>query len=390
MTRLRPSATRRALLAAGGLALATPFAFAQDVVRIGLVAEMSGPFAEFGKQMQAGIQVYQKQFGDTVAGRKVEVVIKDVGGPNPEVAKRLAQELVVRDKVHVLAGFGFTPNALSVAPIATQAKVPMIVMNAAAANLTAKSPYMVRTSFSYPDVVPPIAQWATQKGSKKAYVIVADYAPGHDAEAAFIAAYKKAGGEIVGAVRTPMMTVDFSPYMQRVKDAKPDLLFAFVNGGDVAPAFIREYREKGLPEAGVQLVGTGDIVDEAIIEAIGDRGLDLVTVYPYSMHHKSALNERFVRDFQSLRGAKARPTIMAVAAYDGMAAVYAALRKTGGKSDGPALLQALKGQRFESPRGEIGIAADSGEIVQDEYIRRVGKVDGVLANVEFQTFKAAR
>ncbi|MBL8387844.1 MAG: ABC transporter substrate-binding protein [Hydrogenophaga sp.] len=382
--------TRRALLAAGALSLTAPRVFAQDPVRIGLIAEMSGPFAEFGRQMQGGITVYQKQFGDTVAGRKVEVIIKDVGGPNPELAKRLAQELVVREKVHVLAGFGFTPNALSVAPIATQAKVPMVVMNAAAANLTDKSPFMVRTSFDYPNTVPPIARWAAEKGSKKAYVIVADYAPGHDAEAAFLSAYKATGGEIVGSVRTPLVTLDFSLYIQRVKDAKPDLLFAFVNGGDVAPAFIREYREKGLEQAGIQLVGTGDILDEAIIETIGDRSLGLTTVYPYSMHHKSELNERFVRDFKAQRDSKARPTIMAVAAYDGMAAIYAALQKTGGKSEGETLLQALQGLQLESPRGRIAIDAKTRDIVQNQYIRRVEKVDGVLANVEFSTYPTRR
>jgi len=380
----------RGLLAACAVALAGPAAFAQDTVRIGLIAEMSGPFAEFGKQMEAGIKVYQKQFGDTVAGKRVEVIVKDVAGPNPELAKRLAQELVVRDKVQVLAGFGFTPNALSVAPIATQAKVPMVVMNAAAAELTAKSPYMVRTSFSYPDVVPPIARWAVKNGSRKAYVIVADYAPGHDAEAAFLAEYKKAGGEIVGSVRTPMVTLDFSPYMQRVKDARPDVLFAFVNGGDVAPAFIKEFREKGLADAGIKLIGTGDIVDEAIIEAIGDRALDITTVYPYSMHHKSELNARYVRDFKAMRDAKARPTIMSVSAYDGMAAIYAALKKTNGNADGQALIEAFQGLQFESPRGPIGIDARTRDIVQDEYIRRVGKVDGTLANIEFETFKAAR
>ena len=382
---------RRHLLAASALGLALPRAFAaQDPIRIGLIAEMSGPFAEFGRQMQAGIAVYQKQFGDSVAGRKVEVVVKDVAGPNPELAKRLAQELIVRDKVSVLAGFGFTPNALSVAPIATQARVPMVVMNAAAARLTEKSPFMVRTSFDYPNTVPPIAQWAAQKGSKKAYVIVADYAPGHDAEAAFLAAYKATGGEIVGSVRTPLVTLDFSPYMQRVKDAKPDVLFAFVNGGDVAPAFIREYREKGLEQAGIQLVGTGDIVDEAIIETIGERALGLTTVYPYSMHHKSELNARFVRDFKAQRDAKARPTIMAVAAYDGMAAIYAALQKTGGQADGAALLQAMQGLQLDSPRGRIAIDAKTRDIVQDQYIRRVEKVGEVLANVEFETYPAAK
>ena len=378
------------LVAVCTVALTTHAAFAQDTVRVGLIAEMSGSFAEFGKQMEAGIKVFQQQHGETVAGKRVEVIMKDVGGPNPELAKRLATELVTRDKVQVLAGFGFTPNALSVAPIATRAKVPMVVMNAAAANLTAKSPFMVRTSFSYPDVVPPIAQWAVKTGSKKAYVIVADYAPGHDAQAAFFDAYKKAGGEIVGSARTPMVTLDFSPYIQRAKDAKPDVLFVFVNGADVAPAFIKEFRDKGLSDAGIRLIGTGDIVDEAIIEAIGDRALGITTVYPYSMHHKSALNELFVKDFKALRGAKARPTIMAVAAYDGMAALYAALEKTGGNASGQTLINAFRGLKFESPRGLISIDVKTGDIVQDEFIRKVRKVDGTLANIEFETFKAAR
>ncbi len=380
----------RSLLAACTVALLAPTAFAQDTIRVGVIAEMSGPFAEFGRQMEAGIKVYQRQFGETVAGKRVEILMKDVAGPNPELAKRLAQELVVRDKVQLLAGFGFTPNAMAVAPIATQARLPMVVMNAAAAELTLKSPYMVRTSFTYPDVVPPIAQWAVKNGSKKAYVLVADYAPGHDAEAAFIAAYTKAGGEIVGNVRTPLVTLDFSPYLQRIKDARPDTVFAFVNGGDVAPAFFKEFRDKGLADAGIKLVGTGDIVDEAILDVIGERALDVVTVYPYSMHHKSEMNARYVRDFRALRGAKARPTIMSVAAYDGMAAIYAALRKTQGNADGPTLIQAFQGLQFESPRGTIGIDAKTRDIVQDAYIRRVGKVDGAMANIEFETFKTAR
>jgi branched-chain amino acid transport system substrate-binding protein len=380
----------RHLLAACAIVMTTPAAFAQDVVRVGLITEMSGPFAEFGKQMEAGIKIYQQQHGETVAGKRIEIVIKDDGGPNPALAKRLATELVTQDKVQVLAGFGFTPNALAVAPVATQAKVPMVVMNAAGAKLTAKSPFMVRTSFNYQDVVPPIAHWAVKNGSKKAFLIVADYAPGHDAETAFVDAYKEAGGEIVGDVRTPLMTLDFSPYIQRVKDAKPDVLFAFVNGGDVAPALIKEFRQKGLAEAGIKLIGTGDIVDESIMDVIGDRALGVTTVYPYSMDHKSAINERFVKDFKALRGAKARPTIMAVAAYDGMAALYAALKKTDGNADGATLIKAFKGLQFESPRGMIGIDAKTRDIVQDEFIRKVEKVDGTLANVEFETFKAAR
>lgn len=374
-------------LLAGLVACVLP-AFAQETVKVGMIAEMSGPFAEFGRQMEAGVKAYQAQYGDVVAGKRVEVVFRDTGGPNPDVAKRLAQELVVRDKVQVLAGFGFTPNAMAVAPVATQAKVPMVVMNAAGAGLTGKSPYMVRTSFTYSDVVPPIAKWAAENGAKKAYLIVADYAPGHDAEKIFTRAFEAAGGEVLGAVRTPIVTTNFGPYLQRVKDAKPDVLFAFVNGGDVAPAFFKEFRAKKLAEAGIKLIGTGDIVDEAVMNAIGEYGMGVETVYPYSMHHDSALNKQYVQAFRKILGKGERPTIMSVAAYDGMAAIYAALKKTGGKTDGDSLMGALKGLEIESPRGHIRIDPVTRDIVQDEYIRRFGKVDGEYANIEFKTYKA--
>ncbi len=381
------STSIRGLLAATSLALASG-AFAQEVVKIGFIGELSGPFAEFGRQMQTGIRTFQKQYGETVAGKKVEVIYKDAGGANPELAKRLAQELVLRDKVQVLTGFGFTPNAAAVAPVATEAKVPMVVMNAAAGGLTARSPYMTRVSFSFPDVVPPMAEWAVKQGYKKVFVLVADYAPGHDVEAAFLAAYKKAGGEVVGNVRVPMTTTEFAPYLQRVKDLKPDALFAYVNAGDVAPAFIKEFRNRGLPEAGIKLIGTGDITYEASLKVMGDAALDTVTVYPYSAAHKSEMNTKFVRDFAELSPQKERPTVMGVSAYDAMSAIYAALKKTGGKADGETLLEALKGLNFESPRGPMGIDATTRDVVQNHYIRRVQKVDGVLENVEFETFKA--
>jgi branched-chain amino acid transport system substrate-binding protein len=376
------------LFAAAALA-AAPVAFAQEVVKIGFVGELSGPFAEFGRQMQTGIRTYQKQFGETVAGKKIEVIYKDTGGANPELARRLAQELVLRDKVRFLAGFGFTPNAAAVAPVAAEAKVPMIVMNAAAGGLTARSPYMTRVSFSFPDVVPPIADWAVRQGYKKAYVLVADYAPGHDVEAAFLAAYKSAGGSVVGSVRVPMDAVEFAPYLQRVKDAKPDVLFAYVNGGDVSPALIKEYRQRGLAEAGIKLIGTGDITSEEGLKVMGDAALDTVTVYPYSATHKSDLNARFVRDFVQISGRDEQPTIMGVSGYDGMAAIYAALAKTGGKLDGEALMEAMKGAQLDSPRGPIKIDAATRDVVQNEYIRRVRRLDGALQNAEFETFKPA-
>ena len=373
-------------LTAASLAFAAG-AHAQEVVKVGFIGELSGPFAEFGRQMQIGIRTYQKQYGMTVAGKKVEVIYKDAGGANPELAKRLAQELVLRDKVQFLAGFGFTPNAAAVAPIASEAKVPMVVMNAAAGGLTGRSPYMTRVSFSFPDVVPPMADWAVKQGYKKVFVLVADYAPGHDVETAFIAAYKKAGGEVVGNVRVPMSTTEFAPYLQRVKDLKPDALFAYVNAGDVAPAFIKEYRTRGLPEAGIKLIGTGDITYEASLKAMGDYALDTVTVYPYSAAHKSDLNAKFVKDFLEVGGQNEKPTIMGLSAYDGMAAIYGALKKTGGKAEGEVLIEALKGLQIDSPRGPLAISATTRDVVQNHYIRRVQRVNGALENVEFETIK---
>jgi branched-chain amino acid transport system substrate-binding protein len=381
----------RRLFAGLGLAalatLATVPALAEEVVKVGFIGELSGPFAEFGRQMQAGIRTYQKEFGDTVAGKKVEVVFKDTGGPNPELSRRLAQELVLRDKVKFFTGFGFTPNAAAVAPVATEAKVPMVVMNAAAASLMGSSPYLTRVSFSFTNMVPPMADWAVHHGIKKVYVMAADYAPGHDVESAFVAAFKKAGGEVIGSVRTPMSAVEYAPYLQRVKDAKPDAVFVYVNGGDVAPAFIKQYRERGLAEAGIKLIGTGDMVSEEGLKVMGDAALDTVTVYPYSASHKSDLNTRFVRDFGVAIGSAELPTIMGVSGYDGMAAIYAALKKTNGNADGEALIGALKGLQLDSPRGPLSIDANTRDAVQNEYIRRVQRVGGMLQNVEFETAK---
>ncbi len=376
-------------LVAGALAAASGV-HAEEVVKVGLITALTGPFAEFGQQMQAGVNAYQAMHGDTVAGKRVEVIFKDTGGANPEVAKRHAQELVVREKADFLAGFVFTPSALAAAPVATQAKVPMVVMNAAGENLPSRSPYMVRTSFEVTTTVPPIAKWAYREGARTAYVIAADYAPGLDAEKAFIKAFEAEGGKIVGTVRTPIVTVDFSPYIMRVKDAKPDVVFAFVNGGDVAPALIKEFRARKLEADGIKLIGTGDIVDEPIVDVIGENGLGVVTVYPYSMHHDSDLNRKFVEQFQKLRGKNARPAIMATAAYDGMAAIYEALKKTQGDTDGGKLIEAFKGLELESPRGHMRIDPETRDVVQNQYIRRFEKVDGVYANVEFETFEAGK
>ncbi|MDQ0314716.1 ABC transporter substrate-binding protein [Amorphus orientalis] len=370
--------------------MGTGAGLAQDTVKVGLVGEMSGPFAQFGEQFLGGLKAYQAINGTEAGGKTVEVIIKDVGGPNPDVAKRLAQELIVRDKVDVLTGFGFTPNAAAVAPIATEAKVPMVIMNAAAEGLTQASDYMVRVSFSLPSLVPPMAEWLVEQGHKKAYLIVGDYRPGHDVEKAFLEAFPAAGGEVVGNVRTPLMTVDFAPYMQKVKDTQPDAIFAFVNAGDVMASFLKAYREKGLDEDEIVMAGTGDITFEPSMPAVGDAAEGIVTSYNYSMMHDSELNKRFVEEFHKAAGADVDPSIMGVGGYDAMALIYAALEKTGGDTDGTALVEAMKGMEWESPRGPISIDPETRDIVQNIYLRKVEQVGDKFGNVEFETIEPSQ
>jgi len=357
---------------------------AQGVIKIGLVAEFSGPFAQYGQQIYGGMKTYMKQHGDTVAGKKIEIIQKDVGGPAPDVAKRLAQELVTRDKVDFLVGFGLTPNALAAAPIATEAKVPMVIMNAATSIITTKSPYIVRTSMTLPQITQPVAVCAAKNGIKKVYTVVADYGPGIDAEGAFISAFKAGGGEIVGSVRTPLQNPEYAPFIQRVKDAKPDAVFLFLPAGEQGIAFMKGYKERGLADAGIKLIATGDITDDGVLEAMGDPTLGLITSFHYSAAHDSPENKAFVKTYAEVNGTKLRPNFMAVGGYDGMAAIYEALKKTGGDTNGDKVIAAMKGLKLTSPRGPLTIDPDTRDPVQTVYIRKVEKTGGGLYNVEFE------
>lgn len=384
-------ASRRLTL---GLALAAPFAsaFAQsrEPIRVGFIGEMSGPFADFGMQMLTGIKVYQGRHGDSIGGRKVEVLVRDVGGSNPELSKRLAQELVSRDKVHFLAGFGFSPNAFSAAAVAEEAKVPMVVMNAAAKDIPAKSSYVVRTSMTTAHTAAGTAAWALQNGIKRVYTMVIDYAPGHDAETAFVDAFKRGGGEVIGTVRVPLNSVEFGPHLLRVKDAKPDALFSFINAGNPGVAFFKAVRQRGLPEAGIRMIGTGDTVNETIFEAAGDATVGFISIYPYSAAKTSRENKEFVEAFTKLSTGGVVPTIMGVSGHDGMAAIYEAVRKAGGVEDTGRLMAAFKGLRIASPRGPIEISAQTRDIVQDLYARRTEKRGNQIENVEFATVPMPR
>jgi branched-chain amino acid transport system substrate-binding protein len=376
---------RSALIIAALFAVAGAVS-AQNVVKLGLVAEFSGPFAQYGQQILGGMNAYMKLHGDSVAGKKIEIVQKDTTGPSPDVAKRLAQELVTRDNVDILVGFGLTPNALAVAPVASEAKKAMVIMNAATSIITTKSPYIVRVSMTLPQITQPMAIWAAKNGMRKVYTVVADYGPGLDAEKAFTEAFKAAGGEIVGSIHTPLQNPDFAPFIQRVKDAKPEAVFLFLPAGEQGIAFMKGYEERGLKQAGIKLIATGDITDDGVLEVMGDPTVGLITSFHYSAAHDSPENKAFVKAYADANGSKLRPNFMAAAGYDGMAAIYEALKKTNGSTDGDKLIAAMKGMKLMSPRGPIMIDPDTRDIVQTVYIRKVEKTPGGLYNVEFDKF----
>jgi branched-chain amino acid transport system substrate-binding protein len=375
----------RILVSAAALAVATASAWADDVT-IGMILPMTGPSASTGKQEKAGAELYIAEHGATVAGKTIKLEIKDDTGA-ADVTKRLAQEFVANDHAAVLLGFGLTPLALAAAPIATEAKVPEIVSAAATAMITEKSPFIVRTSFTLPQASAPMADWSLKNGIKKVVSIVTDYGPGIDAEKWFDETFKKGGGEVVDAIRVPLKNPDFAPFLQRVKDDKPDAVFVFVPSGFGA-IFMKQFVEQGLDKAGVKLIGTGDVTDDDLLPGIGDAALGAVTTHHYSAAHDSAENKAFVAAFEKANGF--RPNFMAVGAYDGMALIYHALEATKGAADGPALLAAMKGAKWVSPRGPVEIDPDTREIVQNIYVRKVEKKDGGLFNQEFETIPSVK
>ena len=378
----------RALGLAAGVLAASAAAQAKDLT-VGLIVPMSGPFAAHGKQITHGIDLYLAEHQQTLGGRKVKLIIKDDTGIAPAVAKRLAQELLVKDKVDILAGFTLTPNAFSVAPLATEAKVPMVVLNAATSSITEKSPNIVRVSMTLPQDTAPMAQWAHANGIKKVYTLVADYGPGHDAEAQFKKTFVALGGQIVGEVRTPVNTPDYAPFLQRIKDAKPDAVFLFVPNGEAGVALAKGYAERGLAAAGIKALATGDVTDEDVLDAMGDSALGMITSFHYSAVHDSPENKAFTAAYAKAFP-KDRVNFVAAAGYDGMHLIDLALAKTQGDASAPAFMAAVKGMKWMSPRGPVEIDPQTRDIIQNVYIRKVQRVNGVLQNVEFDTIKAVK
>ena len=367
-------------------ALAWGPARAEDPVKIGLIVPMTGGQASTGKQINNAIKLYMQQHGDTVAGRKIEIILKDDGAV-PDRTKTAAQELIVNDKVNFLAGFGVTPAALAAAPLATQAKIPEVVMVAGTSIITERSPYIVRTSFTLAQSSTIIGDWAVKNGIKKVATLTSDYAPGNDALNFFKEHFTAGGGQIVEEVKVPLQNPDFAPFLQRMKDAKPDAMFVFVPAGQ-GGNFMKQYAERGLDKAGIKVIGPGDVMDDDLLSSMGDAALGTVTAHMYSAAHPSATNKEFVAAYK--KAFNERPGFLAVSGYDGIHLIYEALKKTGGKTDGDALIEAMKGMKWESPRGPISIDPETRDIVQNIYIRKVEKVDGEPYNVEFQTFDAVK
>ena len=358
---------------------------AQETVKIGLVQSMTGPFNTVGKAAVNGARLYMQEHGDSVAGKKIELIVKDDGSV-PDVGKRLAQDLIVTDKISILGG-GITPSSLTIAPLATEAKIPMVVMVSGASITTEKSPYIVRTSFTLGQSSSIIADWAVKNGAKKIVTIVNEWAPGVESETTFKTAALKGGAEIIESLRVPLQNPDFSPFLQRARDLQPDTLFVYFPGNQ-AGIFAKQFLERGMDKSGIRIVGPGDLTDDDELPGMTDAMLGIVTAHHYSAVHDSALNKSFVAGFEKAYGK--RPNFIAVGGYDAMHLVYEALKRTGGQTDGEALLAAMKGMAWESPRGPMSIDPETRDVVHNEYVRKVEKVSGGLYNVEFATFEAVK
>ena len=383
------SIARRRLLrgvaaAAAAVLLSAPV-LAADPLKIGLILPLTGPFASTGKQIDAAARLYIARNGDTVAGRKVELIVKDDTGLAPETTKRIAQELVIQEKVSVLAGFGLTPLALAAAPVATEAKVPMVVMAAATGMIPTRSPFIVRTGFTLPQVTAPIAEWALKNKIKRVVTMVTDYGPGLDAEKTFQAVFKAGGGEIVEAIRTPLRNPDYAPFLQRAKDAKPDALFVFVPSGE-GLAVMKQFDERGLKQAGIRLIGTGDVTDDDLLETMGAPAVGVITSFHYSAAHDSPENKAYVDAFMKANNGM-RPNFHSVGGYDGMHLIYEAVKKAGPNATGEQLVEAMKGMKWTSPRGPISIDPATRQPIQTVYLREVKMVNGKPWNIEFDKFE---
>jgi branched-chain amino acid transport system substrate-binding protein len=374
---------------AAALALVASVAGAQTI-KIGFISTYSGLNANLGEYMERGMRLYMKQHEkDLPPGVKLEILVRDDTGPNPDKARQVAQELIVRDKVQLLTGVIFTPNAMSMAPLCTEAKIPFVIMNAGTAVITTRSPYIARLSFTLWQSSYPLGTWAARKYNN-AYTLVSDFGPGHDAENAFNQAFAAGGGKVLASVRVPLQNPDWAAYMQRVKDAKPDTLFVFIPAGKTATAVMKNFGDLGLDKAGIKLIGPGDITTDEELSNMGDVALGVTTMFHYSAAGNRPANKAFVAAWKKEYGAKAVPNFISVGGWDGMDAIFHVIKAQKGKIDPDKTMALLKNYKNpNSPRGPISIDPETRDIVQNEYLREVRRVGGELVNVELETFATA-
>jgi len=374
------------LAAAFGIAtISGGSAAAQNPVKLGMVMPMTGTLASAGKQVVAGARLYMREHGDTVAGRKIELIVKDTTSAF-DVGKRLIQEAVVNDKIDVLGG-GLTGDLMAAAPTLTEAKTPTVIMLSSTSAVIDKSPYYVRTSCTIAQSTAIMADWAIKNGISRVVTLVSDFSPGHEAENVFKSRYVAAGGTVTELIRVPLANPDFAPFLQRARDAGPQAIFLFIPSVQ-AGIFAKQFVERGLDKAGIKLLGPGDITDDELLPNMGDAMQGTVTAHFYSAAHPGALNSSFAAAYQKEYGVRAN--FMAVSGYDGMHLVYEAMRKTGGSTNGDALVAAMKGATWDSPRGPMSTDAQTGEVIHNIYIRKVQNVNGAPQNVEFATFEAVK
>lgn len=374
-------------LAAGVLAAAAP-AYAEDTIKIGVIAQFSGLFGDFGQQIGNGIETYVREHGDHVAGKKIDILKRDQGGPNPERAKQLAQELIARDKVDFIAGIDFSPTAFAIAPLITQSKTPTMVMNAATMSITDSSPYFVRVASTLEALETKLGEWAAGNGIKDCYVVVADYVAGHAAGDAFKKAFTKAGGKIIGEIGVPLQELDFAAYVQRIADAKPQAIFFFLASTKQSESFAKLYVQTGMKAAGTKLLGATDLfgASPAAARAASDAEIGAYSVQNYSWSLDNPANKKYVPAYAKYFGSELHPDFMSVSGYDGMAGIYRVIAELKGKIDGDKAMAAFKTLSLDSPRGKIRIDPETRDVVQPIYIRQIERRNGELVNKEIYTF----
>jgi branched-chain amino acid transport system substrate-binding protein len=376
----------KGMAAAAANGLFAPAVFAQKILKIGVSMPMTGAgFGTVGPQLRAGIQLYMQQHGDVVADRKIEIIIRDDAGV-ADTARRLIQELIVNDGVDI-CGIGITPTALAIAQLVTQSKRATLVMSSGASVTTTRSPYFVRAGFLVSPQSWIMAEWAAKNGSKRVVTLVNEWATGVEAETAFKTKFLQAGGTVIESIRVPLANPDFAPFLQRLADLKPDTAFIYFPGPQAA-TFAKQFAERGLARSAIKIIGPGDLTIDDSLNDMGDTMIGIITAGPYSAAHESALNKSYVAAIKQAN--QFLPNIISLGAYDGMHLVYEALKKTGGSTDGDALINAMKGMSWESPRGPISIDPETRDIVNNIYVRRVEKLNGQLWNTEFETVPSVK